>query len=84
MTTPDTRPPKPTPDFPLFAHGNGQWAKKIKGAFRYYGPWADPDAALSKYRAENGNGQELVSLPVSARAGQVPQASQGLSVVSPQ
>jgi hypothetical protein len=68
MTTPDTRPAKPTPDFPLFAHGNGQWAKKVKGAFRYYGPWADPNAALSKYRADNGKGQELTSLPASARA----------------
>ena len=72
MTTPDTRPPKPTPDFPLFAHGNGQWAKKIKGAFRYYGPWADPEAALGKYRAENGNGQKLASVPGSARAAKPP------------
>jgi integrase len=72
MTTPNTRPAKPTSDFPLFAHCNGQWAKNIKGTFRYYGPWADPDSALSKYRAENGNGQELISLPASARAAKPP------------
>ena len=62
------RPPKPTPDFPLFAHGNGQWAKKIKGNLRYYGPWADPDAAFGKYHAENGNGQKQSSVPSSARS----------------
>jgi hypothetical protein len=43
------KPAKPTPDFPLFPHGNGQWAKKEGGRTRYYGPWVDPDGALQRY-----------------------------------
>lgn len=43
------KPVKPSPDFPLFANSNGQWAKKIKGVKKCFGPWADPDAALRKY-----------------------------------
>jgi integrase len=61
MTTPDTRPPKPTPDFPLFAHGNGQWAKKANGKLRYFGPWANPEAALAKYLGGSGHEQAMVT-----------------------
>jgi integrase len=51
LTTPSTpdKPAKPRPDYPLFAHAAGVWAKKIRGKLHYFGPWADPDGALKKY-----------------------------------
>jgi hypothetical protein len=58
MPTPDsstagsTRPGKPFPDYPLFAHRNGQWAKKIRGKLHYFGPWSDPRGALLRYEKE--------------------------------
>lgn len=43
------KPAKPRPDFPLYAHATGRWAKRIKGRIHYFGPWRDPQAALERY-----------------------------------
>src|SRR5262245_10834652 len=49
------RPAKPRPDFPLFPHANGQWAKKVRGRLHYYGPWGDPAGALARWEGEKAD-----------------------------
>jgi len=46
------KPAKPRKDYPLTAHANGQWCKKIRGKVHFFGRWADPEAALAKYLDE--------------------------------
>ena len=51
-STRSTKPSKPRPDFPLYRHATGRWAKKIRGKLHYFGKIAeDPDgkAALDKW-----------------------------------
>jgi hypothetical protein len=50
------KPQKPNAAFPLFAHNNGQWAKKIKGSLHYFGPWSDPDAAVARFQVSCSHG----------------------------
>jgi hypothetical protein len=44
-----SKPEKPYPEFPLFAHATRRWAKKILGKFHYFGPWGDWQGALTKF-----------------------------------
>lgn len=46
------RKPQRPPGFALFAHDNGQWAKKVRGKLHYFGPWADRQAAQDKWLRE--------------------------------
>jgi hypothetical protein len=43
------KPDKSSDDFPLFAHANGSWAKKIQGKLHYFNPWSDPKGVLENY-----------------------------------
>lgn len=46
------RPAKPRPDFPLFPHATGRWAKKVRGKLHYFGKVADDPrgtAALERW-----------------------------------
>ena len=54
-STQRTKPAKPYPGFPLFPHKNGQWCKKRKGKFYYFGPWENPDAALDLWLEQRDN-----------------------------
>jgi integrase len=51
------KPDKPYPEFPLFAHASGRWAKKIRGTLHYFGYWSKSEdggwqAALDLYQSQ--------------------------------
>ncbi len=61
------KPAKPSPDFPLFAHATGRWAKKVKGKMMYYGAWDDPAGALKRYQTFATDGAKVVTAPKARR-----------------
>jgi integrase len=65
MQSKRVKPSKPSADWPLFAHANGQWAHKgTDGKTHYYGPWNDPEVALARYNSEQP--QPNVACPTQA------------------
>ncbi len=55
MTRPKNvaKPEPPYPDFPLYAHGSGQYARRINGKIVFFGPWSKGwAAALERYTAQ--------------------------------
>lgn len=46
------KPSRPHPDYPLFPHASGRWAKKVRGRLVYFGKWDEPEAALAKWIAQ--------------------------------
>jgi hypothetical protein len=65
------KPSKPYPEFHLYPHAAGYWAKKIRGRMHYFGPWEDPDGALAKYEQKKDD----------LHAGRTPRAAQAALVV---
>ena len=57
-----SKPEKPYPEFPLFAHARGYWCKKYKGKQYNCGAWDDPDAALERW-SEIRNELQLGLIP---------------------
>jgi len=72
------KPNKPKKDYPLYAHSSGQWAKKINQRVYYFGPWANPQAALDKYLDEKDN--ILAGRPRAGKPG--PSATPGATPLS--
>jgi integrase len=59
---------KPYPDFPLYAHSRGYWAKKVRGKLHYFGKVADDPAgqkALALWKEQQDD----------LRAGRVPRTN---------
>ena len=67
-TTTERTTGKPHPDYPLYRHPSGQWAKKVKGKTHYFG--TDPEAAEAKWAKQK---DDLL-------AGRVPEDGDGVTI----
>jgi hypothetical protein len=52
----------------LYTHGNGQWAKKIRGKKHYFGPWHEPSSTEAEYLRPKEDLQVGLKPPASATA----------------
>ncbi len=59
------KPEKPFPDYPLFPHDTGRWAKKVRGKLHYFGRWDRGDDPMVALQAWKDQEEDL-------RAGRVP------------
>lgn len=64
------KPAKPYDGFPLFAHANGRWAKKIRGKLHYFGKWADDPKGKAAEALYDSQRDDL-------HAGRTPRAARG-------
>src|SRR5688572_30782166 len=62
------RPPKPYPDFPLYAHPLGYWSKKILGTIHHFGRWGRRVNGKVVRVADDGWKEALESYKVQADA----------------
>ncbi len=46
------KPKKPYPEFPLYPHAAGRWAKKTKTRIHRFRPWDNPNRALEIHLEE--------------------------------
>jgi integrase len=55
------KPAKPRPDFPLFPHDNGRWAKKVRGKLHYFGKWVDDPKGKRAHQLWNEQKDDLLA-----------------------
>lgn len=68
------KPAKPRPDFPLYAHAVGRWAKKVRGKIVYFTKWTEDPKGVTALEQWLEQKDDLL-------AGRTPRSSSGEFVV---